>query len=464
VGETEGSDNSGFDNPGWADDRSAAADGLDVGPVRRPRPLVGKRVVLGVCGGIAAYKAVEVCRRLGDAGAIVSPVLTKAATRFVGRLTFSALAAEPARTSLFTSEDVGGSGLAIPHVELGRRADAVVVAPATARLIGSYAAGIASDLLSSVLLATRAPVLLCPAMHTEMWEHPAVQYNLALLHGRGVHVLEPAVGRLAGGDVGQGRLREPEEVVAALETILAGEQVDAGRARAARLEASLAGATLRGVKAVVSAGGTREPLDPVRYIGNRSSGKQGYAIAAEAAARGARVILVTTVDRAVPPGVAEVVTVGTAAEMEAAVVPRAPAAHVVVMAAAVADFRPKAPPAHKLKKDEGPPDIVLEPTHDFLVDLGRAKPAGQVLVGFAAETDDLLDNARRKLDAKHLDLIVANDVGEPDAGFEHDTNRVTIIGRDGTEARLPLASKADVARAVVDAAVHCLPPPQGATP
>ena len=400
--------------------------------------LRGRRVVLGVSGGIAAYKAVELCRRLVDAGAHVIPVLTPDATRFVGEVTFSALASEPVRTSLWDSPEP------IPHTRLGQTADVVVVAPATARVIGAYAAGISDGLLVATLLATRAPVVVCPAMHTEMWEHPAVQDNLATLRRRGVVVVEPAVGRLAGGDLGAGRLAEP------------GEIVDATVAALAR------GHDLAGRTVIVTAGGTREAIDAVRVITNRSSGKQGYAIAAEAAARGAYVVLVTTSERAAPPGVAELVPVASAADLEAAVVPRATTADVVVMAAAVADFRPKAPPNRKLKKDEGVPEIVLEPTHDFLVDLGRHKPAGQVLVGFAAETEDVEAGAERKLRSKRLDLIVVNDVGAPGAGFEHDTNEVTILGADGTRDKLPLMSKAAVARAVVDAAVRRLPPSQGA--
>jgi phosphopantothenoylcysteine decarboxylase/phosphopantothenate--cysteine ligase len=399
--------------------------------------LQGKRVVLGVAGGIAAYKAVDVCRRLVDAGAYVMPVLTRDATRFVGEVTFSSLASEPVRTSLWDSPEP------IPHTRLGQSADIVVVAPATARLLGSYAAGISDDLLTATLLATRAPVVVCPAMHTEMWEHPAVQDNLATLRRRGVIVVEPGVGRLAGGDSGAGRLAEPADIVAVVADAL-------GRV------GDLAGRTV-----LVTAGGTREAIDAVRVITNRSSGKQGYAIAAEAAARGAHVVLVTTVDRPVPAGVAEVVRVGSAAEMQAAVMPRAPESDVVVMAAAVADFRPKEPADRKLKKDEGLPEIVLEPTHDFLVDLARQKPSGQVVVGFAAETDDVEANALRKLRSKRLDLIVANDVGAPGAGFEHDTNRVVIFGYDGSEERLPLTSKLDVARAVLDAAVRLLPPDQG---
>jgi phosphopantothenoylcysteine decarboxylase/phosphopantothenate--cysteine ligase len=401
--------------------------------------LRGRRVVLGVSGGIAAYKAVDVCRRLVDAGAHVMPVLTADATRFVGAVTFSALASEPVRTSLWDSPEP------IPHTRLGQSADVIVVAPATARVIGSYAAGISDGLLVATLLATRAPVVLCPAMHTEMWEHPAVQDNLATLRRRGVLIVEPGVGRLAGGDLGSGRLAEPEEIVARV-------------AAAVTRGGELAGRTV-----IVTAGGTREAIDAVRVITNRSSGKQGYAVAADAASRGAHVVLVTTIDRPAPAGVNEVVRVVSAADMEAAVVPRAPTADIIVMAAAVADFRPKAPPDRKLKKSDGVPEIVLEPTHDFLVDLGNRKPPGQVVIGFAAETDDVEANARRKLRSKHLDLIVANDVSAPGAGFEHDTNQVIILGADGIEEKLPLMSKADVARAVIDAAVRRLSPTQGAT-
>ena len=401
--------------------------------------LAGRRVVLGVAGGIAAYKAVEVCRRLMDAGAYVVPVLTPDATRFVGEVTFSSLASEPVRTTLWDSPEP------IPHTRLGQAADVIVVAPATARVIGTYAAGISDGLLTATLLATRAPVVVCPAMHTEMWEHPAVQDNLATLRRRGVHIVEPGIGRLAGGDQGAGRLADPADIVDAVAAVLA------------------QGRDLDGRTVLVTAGGTREAIDAVRVITNRSSGKQGYAIAADAAARGAHVVLVTTVDRGIPAGVAEVVQVGSAAEMEAAVMPRAGGADVIVMAAAVADFRPKAPPDRKLKKDEGVPEIVLEPTHDFLVDLGKAKRPGQVIVGFAAETDDVEANALRKLRSKRLDLIVANDVAAPGAGFEHDTNHVVIFGAGGSEERLPLTSKSVVARAVLDAAIRLLPPKQGAS-
>jgi len=362
----------------------------------------------------------------------VSPVLTPNATRFVGTATFSALASERALTSLYDNP-----GDPSPHTRLGQAADLVVVAPATARLIASYATGGAEGLLTATLLATRAPVLICPAMHTEMWEHPAVQDNLAILRRRGVHVLEPAVGHLAGGDVGAGRLPEPVDIVRAALAVL--EPQD-----------------LKGVRVLVTAGGTREAIDAVRVVTNRSSGKQGYAIAEQAAARGAVVTLVTTVDRPPAHGI-EVVRVASAADMQDAVLSRSADQDVIVMAAAVADFRPVAPPDRKIKKDEGPPQIVLEPTHDFLVDLGTSKRPGQVLVGFAAETDDVLANAARKLERKGLDLIVANDVGAPGVGFEHDTNAVTIIGPTGPIQEVPLSSKHDVARALLDEVAARLP-------
>jgi phosphopantothenoylcysteine decarboxylase/phosphopantothenate--cysteine ligase len=402
-----------------------AASGMD--------PLRGRRIVLGVSGGIAAYKAVEVCRRLVDAGAHVAPVLTEDALRFVGALTFSALASEPARTSLF------GGAEPIPHTRLGQGADLVLVAPATAKLLGKYAAGISDDLLTATLLATRAPVLVAPAMHTEMWEHPAVQDNLATLRRRGVHVVDPASGRLAGGDVGEGRLADPADIVAAASAVFAGPR----------------SGELAGVEVLVTAGGTREPIDAVRIITNRSSGKQGYAIAEVAARRGATVTLVTTIGRPAPARV-EVVAVQTAAEMQDAVLSRAPASDVIVMAAAVADFRPKEPPDRKLKKHEGIPEIVLEPTHDFLVDLGRDKGPRQVLVGFAAETDDLVENAAGKLRAKRLDLIVGNDISQPDAGFEVDTNRAVILDADGGMDTLPLLAKSDLAGVILDKVARLL--------
>ena len=390
--------------------------------------LEGKRIVLGVSGGIAAYKAIDVCRRLVDRGSYVIPVMTRGATRFVGEATFSALASERAHTSLFHDDDP------IPHTRLGQSADAVVVAPATARVIGSYAAGISSDLLTATLLAVRqgSPVVVAPAMHTEMWEHPAVQENLATLARRGVTIVPPEQGRLAGGDVGKGRLAAPEAIVEALDAALG------------------AGRDLSGLHVLVTAGGTREPIDPVRFVGNRSSGKQGHALAAEAAARGAKVSLVTTVDQPVPPQ-ADVVRVETAAEMEDAVRAAEASADVVVMAAAVADFRPARVAERKLKKQVGVPEISLEATPDILAGLGTRKRPGQTIVGFAAETDQVRQNAAAKLAAKGIDLIVANDVTAPGAGFEHDTNHVVIIDADGAEREVPLADKRAIARAVFDA-------------
>ncbi len=410
---------------------------MQTGPIWTQRPdkpmnsLAGKRIVLGVSGGIAAYKAVEVCRRLMDAGAYVIPVLTKGATRFVGRATFDALASERTQMSLFDEDDP------IPHTTLGQTADCVVVAPATARVIGAYAAGISSDLLTATLIATRAPVVVCPAMHTEMWEHPAVAGNIATLVERGVHIVGPESGRLAGGDEGAGRLSSPDDIVAGVTRVLG------------------AGSGLRdmaGLSVVVTAGGTREPIDPVRYIGNHSSGKQGYAFAEEAAGRGAEVTIVSTVDRPGPSG-ATVVRVDTAEEMAAATMAAAADADVVVMAAAVADFRPTDPAGVKLKKRDGVPAIQLEPTPDILAALGASKPQGQVLIGFAAETCDVADNAAAKLNGKGADYIVANDVTAENAGFAHDTNEVLVLASDGRAHSIGLRSKRQVAQAVLDLVV-----------
>ncbi len=394
--------------------------------------LASRRIVLGVTGGIAAYKAVDVCRRLVDAGAHVVPIMTEGARHFIGETTLSALASEKVQTSLWDESSP------IPHTRLGQDNDLIVVAPATARLISAYAHGYSDDLLTATLIATRAPVVICPAMHTEMWEHPAVQDNLALLASRGVIIVPPGEGRLAGGDIGTGRLAEPADIVAAIERALSAND------------------DLAGVRVLVTAGGTREAIDPVRVITNRSSGKQGYAIAAEALSRGAKVTLVTTASLPAPSGV-DVVEVVSAAEMEAAVMPRADAHDVIVMAAAVADFRPATIAAHKIKKDElgaeGEPRIILEPTHDFLVDLGQCKAPGQVIVGFAAETTNVVENARGKLQRKNLDLIVANDVSADGVGFEHDTNAVTILSATADDISIGLTDKRAIAKAVLDAVV-----------
>jgi phosphopantothenoylcysteine decarboxylase / phosphopantothenate---cysteine ligase len=391
-------------------------------------------VVLGVSGGIAAYKAVEVCRRLIDLDAYVIPVLTPGALRFVGEATFSALASERAHTSIFEDSD------AIPHTRLGQQADLVVVAPATARVIGSYAGGISADLLVATLLATRAPVILCPAMHTEMWEHPAVQENLAVLRRRGVRIVEPGTGRLAGGDVGAGRLAEPSDIVSEVVRVAAQKRPQ----------------DLAGRRVLVTAGGTREPIDPVRFIANRSSGKQGYAVAAAARARGAIVTLVTTVQLP-PPGGAEVIAVETAAEMAEAVLSRSEEQDLIVMAAAVADFRPRAQAVTKLRKAAGVPELALEPTLDVLAELGKRRRNGQVLVGFAAETESVVERATQKLQSKGIDLVVGNDVGAAGVGFAHDTNAVSIISSED-RIDIALTSKRAVADAVLDAAVARMVP------
>jgi|HubBroStandDraft_6_1064221.scaffolds.fasta_scaffold03883_5 phosphopantothenoylcysteine decarboxylase/phosphopantothenate--cysteine ligase len=407
-------------------------------PGGRAQPFV----VLGVSAGIAAFKAVEVCRRLVDAGIHVAPVLTDRATRFVGKATFDALGSEPAQMSLWDEASP------IPHTRLGQQADLIVVVPATADLLARYAAGLADDLLTTTLVATAAPVVVCPAMHTEMWEHPSVQDNLAVLRSRGVTVVPPAEGRLAGGDVGTGRMAEPSVIVATVLGLL-------GRAGAERHSGShdggdgLATRDLAGVRVVVSAGGTREPIDPVRFITNRSSGKQGHALAEAALRRGADVVLVTTTDRVVSEGVT-VDRVGSAAEMEAAMLARSQTADVVIMAAAVADFRPKAAWDSKLHKVDGVPEIILEATPDILSELGRRRRKGQVLAGFAAETEQVPERAVAKLAAKGVDLMVANDVSAAGVGFDHDTNEVTIFGADGSVTGVPLRTKDAVADAILD--------------
>jgi phosphopantothenoylcysteine decarboxylase / phosphopantothenate---cysteine ligase len=389
----------------------------------------GKNIVLGISGGIAAYKSIEVLRRLVDGGAHVAPIMTEDAHRFVGPVTISALASEPLHTSLWDDASP------IPHTRLGQNADVIVVAPATARVIAAYATGMSDDLLVATLIATRAPVVLCPAMHTEMWEHPSVVDNIALLRSRGVVIVEPQSGRLAGGDIGTGRLADPETILQAIDEVLGGNK------------------DLAGQHVVITAGGTREPIDAVRVIANRSSGKQGYAIAEDAHRRGARVTVISTVDLPVASGVS-VVSVETAQQMHDAVTKAAVSADVVIMAAAVADFRPVLSVEGKIKKNQGVPTITLEATPDILAKLGSIKPEHQVLVGFAAETENLVENARGKLERKNLDLIVANDVSAPGVGFAHDTNAVTILSASGEMKSVPLANKRTIATAVLDSVVE----------
>ncbi len=389
--------------------------------------LAGKRIVLGVSGGIAAFKAVDICRRLTALGAHVTPILTEAALHFVGKATFDALASELAITSMWDGPDPS------PHTTLGKSADLILVAPATADLMARATAGMANDVLSATLLAASAPVMFAVAMHTEMWEHPATQENLVVLRRRGAILVEPVVGALASGDFGKGRMADPAEIVAAV-------------------VATLGPRDLGGLRVVVSAGGTREAIDPVRFIGNRSSGKQGYAIAEAAAQRGASVILVSTVGLSAPPG-SQVVRVESAEEMSVAMNAAAADADVIIMAAAVADFRPSVVASSKIKKHDGAPQVVLEPTTDILAGLGRTKRAHQILVGFAAETNDLRANALEKLRRKNLDFIVANDVSAEGVGFEHETNAVTIFACTGDETTIPLTEKRAIAHAVLDRVV-----------
>ncbi len=372
--------------------------------------LSGKRIVLGVGGGIAAYKSVELMRRLVDAGAVVSPVLTAASLKFVGETTFSALGSERARVSLWDDEDP------IPHTRLGQAADAIVVAPATADLIARYAVGIADDLLTTTLVATRAPVVLVAAMHAEMWQHPSVVANIATLRSRGVLVIEPESGRLAGGDIGVGRLASTERIVALVEGLF--------------FEGS---GMLHGRRVLVTAGGTREAIDPVRFIGNRSSGKQGIAFARAASDFGAKVTLICTMPLPGEPDI-EVVEVESAQQMFDEVSAVSEEFDLVIMAAAVADFRCKEVSPTKIKKSQGSPQVVLEPTPDILAYLGSVKPKCQVLIGFAAETGELEVEARRKLREKKADFVVANNVLQHDAGFAVDTNRVTLVYDDSVLA------------------------------
>ncbi|TQM45768.1 bifunctional phosphopantothenoylcysteine decarboxylase/phosphopantothenate--cysteine ligase CoaBC [Pseudonocardia cypriaca] len=394
------------------------------------------RVLLGVAGGIAAYKSAELLRRLTETGHSVRVLPTPSALEFVGAATFEALSGQPVHTGVFA--DVPQ----VPHVRLGQEADLVVVAPATADLMARAAAGRADDLLTASLLTARCPVLFAPAMHTEMWEHPATRANVELLRSRGVIVLEPASGRLTGADTGPGRLPDPAEIAEFARLLL--ERRDA-------LPRDLAGR-----RVVVSAGGTREALDPVRYLGNRSSGRQGYALARVAAQRGAHVTLVAahTADLGDPAAV-EVVRVGSALELRDAMHAAAKDADAVVMAAAVADFRPDALAAHKIKKDGSePPPLRLALNPDILVELVAAREPGQVVVGFAAETGDEagdpLHHGRAKLARKGCDLLVVNAVGDGRA-FEVPDNSGWLLGADGSEKELEAGSKALLASHVWDA-------------
>jgi phosphopantothenoylcysteine decarboxylase/phosphopantothenate--cysteine ligase len=387
-------------------------------------------IALGVTGGIGAYKAVEVARGLQKRGHEVVAVMTHSATRFVGPVTFEAIT----RRHVITDQFEGGMNADIEHIALASTIDLLLIAPATANIIGKLANGIADDFLSTLYTATRAPLLIAPAMNTQMFEHEAVRKNLDTLAARGARFVEPGEGYLACGWIGKGRLAEPDEIVAAAEAILRPE------------------GPLRGQKVLVTAGPTYEDFDPVRYIGNRSSGRMGYAIAAEAARRGALVTLVTGPTSIEAPPVREVVKVRGAAEMHQAVMSRAGDADVIVMAAAVADYAPVDRAGQKVAKDGDTLTLVLRKTPDILGELGQRRIAtggGPLLVGFAAETEDVVAHAAAKRERKRADLIVANDVSRRDAGFDVDTNAVTIVGPAGAEA-LPLQSKARVAAEILN--------------
>ena len=388
-------------------------------------------IALGVSGGIGAYKSVEVARALQKRGHEVVAVMTRNARRFVGPVTFEAITRHPVIVSQWTPS----ANAEIEHVALASDIALLLVAPATANLIGKFANGIADDFLSTLYLATRAPVLLAPAMNTVMWEQPAVRQNLATLVGRGVRVVEPGVGFLACGWEGKGRMAEPEAVADAATAILG------------------SGRVLAGVRVLVTAGPTYEDIDPVRFVGNRSSGKMGFAVAAEADRRGAEVTLVVGPTSVTPPAVGKVVSVRSAADMHRAVMQHAAAQDVIVMAAAVADYAPQEVSTEKVTKAPGPIDLTLVRTPDILAELGAARAADtlgtRVIVGFAAETSDLVARAREKRRAKRVDLIVANQVGQPGTGFDADTNTVTLVA-DGDEIELPRMPKSDVARAIMD--------------
>jgi len=394
--------------------------------------IAGRHVVLGVSGGIASYKACVVARRLTEAGAAVDVVMTAAATEFVRPLVFEALTGRPVGTSLWEA------GRALDHIRLGTEPDLVVVAPATARLLARAAQGVADDLLTSLLLARRAPLLLCPAMNDQMYRHAETQRNLGLLRASGVHILGPAVGRLARGEGdGPGRMVEPEEIVDHVERLLR------------------AGALFAGRHVLVTAGPTREALDPIRVVTNRSSGRMGYALARAAWLRGADVTLVTGPTALPLPTGVEVVRIESTADLRTAVEIALPSADVLLMAAAPADFRPVQPAGTKTPRGAGALTLELEPTEDILLATREQRKPGALVVGFALETGGAVAKARAKLRRKHLDLVVANDAEEPGAGPEVATNRVTLIAADG-ETALPLQDKGEVAEAILDKVAELL--------
>lgn len=395
------------------------------------------RITLGVTGGVAAYKSAELVRRLQQEGHSVQVVMTRAACEFITPLTFAALSGQKVITDLFAKSSTGEANLesAIEHIAVAQRTDLLVVAPATADMLAKFARGLADDFLSTLYLASTAPVIVAPAMNVNMWQHAATQENLAALKARGVHIVEPNAGYLACGMTGPGRLAELDEILKAVQGI-------------AQMKRDLAGETL-----LVTAGPTCEDIDPVRYITNRSSGKMGYAVAEAGARRGAKVILITGPTALATPEGVERVDVRTAEQMLVAARKHFPACSLAVFAAAVADYRPAEPASSKIKRSKETLTIRLEPNTDILAALAKEK-GERIVVGFATETDHVAENARKKLAQKNADLIVANDVTAVGAGFDHDTNIVTLFSRDGRDLPLPRMSKADVAERILDEAVR----------
>jgi len=383
-------------------------------------------VIIGVTGGIACYKAVELVRLLVKDSLAVQVIMTRAAMEFVTPLTFQTLSGKPVATESFNLTQESEIG----HINLADSADLFVIAPATANVIGKIAAGIADDLLTTVLMATQAPVLIAPAMNIHMYENPILQENIRKLRRIGYHFMEPAEGYLACGYEGKGRLPEPEKILEEIRSLLRKKD-------------------LLGERFLITAGPSREPLDPVRYISNRSSGKMGYALARAAVRRGAGVVLVSGPSAIEPPSAVRLIPVNTAAEMRRAVLEQFPECTAVIMAAAVADYRPVDASSKKLKRGKAPLDIRLEPNPDILRELGRRKN-GKLLVGFAAETEELIANATRKLHEKNLDLIVANDVTQAGGGFDGDTNIATIVDRSGASDSLSLMTKDELADRIYD--------------
>jgi phosphopantothenoylcysteine decarboxylase/phosphopantothenate--cysteine ligase len=395
------------------------------------------RITLGVTGGVAAYKSAELVRRLQQEGHSIQVVMTRAACEFITPLTFAALSGQKVITDLFAKSSTGEANLdsAIEHIAVAQRTDLLLVAPATADTLAKFARGLADDFLSTLYLASTAPVIVAPAMNVNMWQHAATQENLAVLKARGVHIVEPNAGYLACGMTGPGRLAELDEILKAVQGI-------------AQTKRDLAGETL-----LVTAGPTCEDIDPVRYITNRSSGKMGYAVAEAGARRGANVVLITGPTALATPKGVERVDVRTAEEMMAAARKHFPPCSLAIFAAAVADYRPAEPASSKIKRSKEALTIRLEPNADILATLAKEK-GGRIVVGFAAETEQVAENARKKLAQKNADLIVANDVTAQGAGFDHDTNIITLFSRDGRDLPLPRMSKAEVAERILDEAVR----------